>query len=55
MWNSISQNDVSPYPKEVSSVFRHGARIVAPVGATCAVEVDGNALSVPWRLIGEPV
>jgi hypothetical protein len=25
------------------------------VGAACAVEVDGNAFSVPWRLIGETV
>lgn len=25
------------------------------VGADCAVEVDGNAYSVPWRLIGERV
>jgi hypothetical protein len=25
------------------------------VGVACAVEVDGNAFSVPWRLIGESV
>jgi hypothetical protein len=25
------------------------------VGANCAIEVDGNAYSVPWRLIGERV
>jgi transposase len=25
------------------------------VGADCAIEVDGNAYSVPWRLIGEQV
>ena len=25
------------------------------VGADCAIEVDGNAYSVPWRLIGERV
>jgi hypothetical protein len=25
------------------------------VGADCAIEVDGNAYSVPWRRIGERV
>jgi hypothetical protein len=25
------------------------------VGADCAIEVDGNAYSVPWQLIGERV
>ena len=25
------------------------------VGADCAIEVDGNSYSVPWRLIGERV
>jgi len=25
------------------------------VGVPYAVEVDGNAFSAPWRLIGEPV
>jgi hypothetical protein len=25
------------------------------VGVDCAIEVDGNAYSVPWRLIGERV
>ena len=29
--------------------------LVRRVGADCAVEVDGNAYSVPWRLIGERV
>jgi len=32
------------------------ARDLLPrVGADCAIEVDGNAYSVPWRLIGERV
>lgn len=29
--------------------------LVRSVGADCAVAVDGNAYSVPWRLIGERV
>ena len=29
--------------------------LVRRVGADCAVEVDGNAYSAPWRLIGERV
>ncbi|MGU3419395.1 Mu transposase domain-containing protein, partial [Methylobacterium sp. D54C] len=29
--------------------------LVRRVGADCAVSVDGNAYSVPWRLIGERV
>ncbi len=29
--------------------------LVRRVGADCAIEVDGNAYSVPWRLIGERV
>jgi len=29
--------------------------LVRRVGSDCAVEVDGNAYSVPWRLIGERV
>jgi len=28
---------------------------VRKVQADCAIEVDGNAYSVPWRLIGETV
>jgi hypothetical protein len=29
--------------------------LVRKVQADCAIEVDGNAYSVPWRLIGETV
>jgi hypothetical protein len=29
--------------------------LVRRVGADCAIEVDGNAYSVPWRLIDERV
>ena len=35
--------------------FRPHAISCARVGADCAVAVDGNAYSVPWRLIGEQV
>lgn len=34
----------------------HVARdLIRRVRADCAVEIDGNAYSVPWRLIGEMV
>jgi transposase len=34
----------------------HAAReLIRRVQADCAVEIDGNAYSVPWRLIGETV
>ncbi len=29
--------------------------LIRRVQADCAVEIDGNAYSVPWRLIGETV
>lgn len=29
--------------------------LMRSVGADCAVAIDGNAYSVPWRLIGERV
>jgi hypothetical protein len=35
--------------------FMTARDLVRRVGADCAVEVDGNAYSVPWRLIGERV
>jgi hypothetical protein len=35
--------------------FTTARDLVRRVGADCAVEVDGNAYSVPWRLIGERV
>src|SRR4030095_14448815 len=35
--------------------FAAARELVRKVQADCAVEVDGNAYSVPWRLIGEEV
>ncbi|KMO13672.1 IS21 family transposase [Methylobacterium platani] len=35
--------------------FTTARDLVRRVGANCAVAVDGNAYSVPWRLIGEAV
>ena len=35
--------------------FTTARDLIRRVGADCAVAVDGNAYSVPWRLIGEPV
>ncbi len=35
--------------------FISSTRSLRWVGADCAVAVDGNAYSVPWRLIGERV
>jgi transposase len=35
--------------------FHAGRELIRRVGSDCAVEVDGNAYSVPWRLIGESV
>jgi transposase len=35
--------------------FMTARDLLRRVGADCAVEVDGNAYSVPWRLIGERV
>ncbi|MFL9823976.1 IS21 family transposase [Rhodoplanes sp. SY1] len=35
--------------------FTTARELVRRVGSDCAVEVDGNAYSVPWRLIGERV
>lgn len=35
--------------------FATARELVRKVQADCAVEVDGNAYSVPWRLIGERV
>jgi hypothetical protein len=35
--------------------FLSARDLLRRVGADCAVEVDGNAYSVPWRLIGERV
>jgi transposase len=35
--------------------FSASRELVRKVQADCAIEVDGNAYSVPWRLIGETV
>jgi transposase len=35
--------------------FAVSRKLVRKVHADCAIEVDGNAYSVPWRLIGERV
>src|SRR5690348_4122387 len=35
--------------------FRQMRELVRRVQADCAIEVDGNSYSVPWRLIGENV
>ena len=35
--------------------FRQMRELIRRVQADCCVEVDGNAYSVPWRLIGERV
>jgi hypothetical protein len=38
-----------------SAAVCDGARTVRKVQADCVIGVDGNAYSVPWRLIGESV
>lgn len=35
--------------------FLSSRDLVRKVSSDCSVEVDGNAYSVPWRLIGESV
>jgi hypothetical protein len=35
--------------------FRQMRELVRRVQADCAIQVDGNSYSVPWRLIGESV
>jgi hypothetical protein len=35
--------------------FTTHRELMRSVGADCAVAIDGNAYSVPWRLIGERV
>jgi hypothetical protein len=55
------RSSVSGVPRLVrcgqSPVFRRsrGRELVRKVQADCVIEVDGNAYSVPWRLIGESV
>jgi hypothetical protein len=38
-----------------TSPFTTARDLIRSVGADCAIAVDGNAYSVPWRLIGERV
>jgi len=40
---------------EGTAPFMTARDLLRRVGADCAIEVDGNAYSVPWRLIGERV
>ena len=35
--------------------FQAAHELIRRVQSDCAVEIDGNAYSVPWRLIGEMV
>jgi transposase len=35
--------------------FRVTRELIRRVGCDCAIEIDGNAYSVPWQLIGESV
>lgn len=41
--------------EEKIRIVLDGLRGEDSIGADCAVSVDGNAYSVPWRLIGERV
>jgi transposase len=51
------RRDEAPALKPVAGIppFTTARDLVRRVGSDCAVEVDGNAYSVPWRLIGERV
>ena len=51
------RRDEAPALKPLTGIppFTTARDLVRRVGADCAVEVDGNAYSVPWRLIGERV
>ena len=51
------RRDEAPALKPQTGIppFTTARDLVRRVGADCAVEVDGNAYSVPWRLIGERV
>jgi hypothetical protein len=42
-------------PADGIAPFTTARDLLRRVGADCAIEVDGNAYSVPWRLIGERV
>jgi hypothetical protein len=43
--------------KPISGIppFRATRELIRRVGSDCTVEIDGNAYSVPWRLIGDSV
>ena len=42
-------------PLDGKPPFEQTRELVRQVGADCSVEVDTNAYSVPWRLLGESV
>lgn len=44
-----------PHPIDGIPPFVTARELVRKVQSDCAIEVDGNAYSVPWRLIGERV
>jgi hypothetical protein len=55
-----SSNSSLPKPKPSNRVagippFHVARELIRRVQADCGVEIDGNAYSVPWRLIGETV
>ena len=51
------QRDEARALKPIAGIpsFRATRELIRRVQTDCAVEVDGNAYSVPWRLIGERV
>ncbi len=51
----ITEPDLVVLDEPTSALDPTARNLVRSVGADCAVAVDGNAYSVPWRLIGERV
>ena len=51
------QRDEAKALKSIAGIppFHVARELIRRVQADCAVEIDGNAYSVPWRLIGETV
>jgi hypothetical protein len=49
------ERDEAVAPRSPAGIppFLTARDLLRQVGADCAIEVDGNAYSVPWRLIGE--
>jgi transposase len=55
---ALNSLDGRPPFRQMRELVRHGTSPWAEgprVQADCAIEVDGNSYSVPWRLIGESV